>query len=44
MRWQVTVIEEYGWVKWKLPIGVKIMVRRLTKSEWGGRNDRNYGM
>ena len=29
------VTEEYGWVKWRLSIGVKIMVRGLATSEWG---------
>jgi hypothetical protein len=33
----VTVTEEYGWVKWQLPIGIKIMVRGLATSEWGER-------
>ena len=35
MIWQVTVTEEYRWVKWQLVIGVKIMVRGLSMSEWG---------
>ena len=43
MRWWVTVTEGYGWVKWRLSIGVKIMMRGLTMSEWRGSTDRNYG-
>jgi hypothetical protein len=35
VRWKVTLTEEYGWVKWWLSIGVKIMVRGLATREWG---------
>jgi hypothetical protein len=30
-------------VMWQLPIGVKVIVRGLATSEWGGRTDNSYG-